>query len=97
MGAIMSADEKKVHLFGYGVYKGREVPPPGITLLGMDLHEAGLPNPRIDLDNGQVVWGCMCWWGPEEVVREVIGDREIVMVDVPALAQPAREEGEGDV
>ena len=22
-------------------------------------------NPKIVLDDGEVVWGCECWWGPE--------------------------------
>lgn len=25
-------------------------------------------NPRIRLDSGEIVWGCQCWWGPEETV-----------------------------
>jgi len=27
------------------------------------------PSPKIRLDNGSVVWGCECWWGPETPVR----------------------------
>jgi hypothetical protein len=24
---------------------------------------------EIDLDNGHTIWGCQCWWGPEDVVK----------------------------
>lgn len=43
---------------------------------------AGSPfhaNPRIRLDNGEVVWGRECWWGPEEGVRSAIKDRKVIM------------------
>lgn len=76
VGAIRngSDEEKKVYFFGYGVYegdfkieKGSEAPAGWISEM---LLEAGLSNPRIRLDNGEVVWGCECWWGPEEAVQE---------------------------
>lgn len=36
-------------------------------------------NPRIRLDDGQIVWGRECWWGPEEKIKAAIekGDRQI--------------------
>lgn len=40
-------------------------------------------NPRIRLDNGDVVWGCQCWWGPEAEIRKTIGDRPVAIVPVP--------------
>jgi hypothetical protein len=74
VGAVQSAGEKTVHLYGYGVYVGDEVPPSGL------LHEIGLTNPKIQLDNGGIVWGQECWWGDEEAVKKMIGQREIIMV-----------------
>lgn len=41
-------------------------------------------NPRIRLDSGDVVWGCQCWWGPEAEIKKTIGDRQVVIVSVPA-------------
>jgi hypothetical protein len=38
-------------------------------------------NPRIRLDDGSVVWGQECWWGPEDRVHQEIGSRRVVMVD----------------
>jgi len=26
-------------------------------------------NPRLKLDNGEVAWGCECWWGDEDAVK----------------------------
>ena len=69
VGAILSADKNVVYLLGYGVYDG-----------DMRHPELGFPNPRITLDGGGHVWGCECWWGPEAMIKEKIGDREVVHV-----------------
>lgn len=71
VGAISSADETQVKIFGFGVYDGRIVHP-----------ELGIPNPRITLDSGEVVWGCECWWGAEAKIKASIGDRETVIVAI---------------
>jgi hypothetical protein len=82
VGAILSADSKEVRLLGYGKYAGSEIPPKGITLMGVPLAEFGIENPKILLDDGKVVWGCECWWGPEDKVKNTIGKRRVVMVDI---------------
>ena len=79
VGAIMSADEKEVQFFGYGTYKGDVVPPEGILAMGVPMKA---PNPKIELDNGEVVWGCECWWGSEARVKESLGKRKIVDVKI---------------
>ena len=77
VGAIKSATDTAVKFYGYGVYEGDEVPP---IEVGGVLSEVGIPNPKITLDNGGVVWGCQCWWGSEEKVKKMIGNREVEMV-----------------
>lgn len=72
IGAIQKADQDTVWFFGYGVYAGDEVPPTGF------LHDIGRANPKLKLDNGNVVWGYESWWAPEDQVKEMIGDRKIV-------------------
>lgn len=72
VGAIQDADQQVVNLFGYGVYNGDEP----CEMLG------GMPNPKITLDNGSVVWGCQCWWGPEEAIKSKVGDRKVNIVPV---------------
>ena len=41
-----------------------------------------IANPRIKLDTGKTVWGCQCWWGPEEQTKRYIGDNKVVPVDI---------------
>ena len=72
VGAIQSADELEVRLYGYGVYDGDKEHP-----------DLGFPNPRITLDDGRIVWGCECWWGPEEKVKKLIGKRAVKIVQKP--------------
>jgi hypothetical protein len=48
-----------------------------------DAEPKKMPNPRIRLDNGKVIWGAQCWWGPEEAIKTAIGDREVIDVPVP--------------
>ena len=83
VGAVLKTDEKQVFLFGFGLYAGKQVPPPGIQFLGMDMQDSGQTNPKLVLDDGQIVWGCECWWGPEEKVKTMlIGNREVVWVNI---------------
>lgn len=80
--AIRNADETHAYIFGVGKYEGDEVPPADTGGFGRLLHESGIPNPKLVLDNGDVVWGCECWWGPEDASRDRLGDREIVHVSI---------------
>lgn len=73
VGAIRNADDTTVYMFGYGVFVGRE-PCPIID---------GFPNPKVQLDDGGVVWGCECWWGPEDQIKRKISDRAVVIVPIP--------------
>jgi hypothetical protein len=59
VGVILSATETTVNLLGYGVYKGIEKSP------------AGYETPKIELDNGRIVWGYQCWWGPQEKIEKM--------------------------
>ena len=40
-------------------------------------------NPRLDLDGGGTVWGCECWWMPEEKFLEFVGAKTVVYVPEP--------------
>ena len=53
-----------IHVFGYGTYDG--------DLTGGPLGD--IPNPRITLDNGKIIWSCQCWWGPEDEVKEDLNE-----------------------
>lgn len=94
VGALASADEVKAYVYGFGMYVGDEIPETAGGWMGEALRESKVQNPKIVLDDGSVVWGCECWWGPEEDVRRRIGDREIVLVDIrEARVEAARKGG----
>jgi hypothetical protein len=76
VGAILSANETTVKLLGYGTYEGEEVPPDGW------MHDAEITNPKIRLDGGDVVWGYQCWWASEDRVKQMIGNRNVVMATI---------------
>lgn len=82
VGAISHVDIATVHFFGYGVYDGDHVPPADLPGWAGMLGEINTPNPRITLDNGKHVYGCECWWGPEDKVRERIAGCNIIIVDI---------------
>jgi hypothetical protein len=69
VGCFLSVVRPKALLLGYGTYVGEEVPPnEGLGSLTGYLSGQRLANPKIVLDSGDVVWGCECWWGPEEEI-----------------------------
>ncbi len=77
IGAIRNADETHVYMLGFGVYEGEQLPPDGeFTTRSL----AGVTSPRLRLDDGTVVWGYQCWWGPEDKIKERYKDH--VKVDV---------------
>ena len=82
VGAILSATDEVVRLLGYGTYEGDEVPKGAGGFMGEAMAEAGLTNPKIVLDNGDVVWGCECYWGGEEAVQKEIAGRKIEEVRI---------------
>lgn len=86
VGAICSADNTSVNMFGYGVYLGDVIPETDdVKMFGLSLKEIQHPNPCILLDSGKKVYGCECWWGPEEVIKTKIAGREIIEVDIEEM------------
>lgn len=75
VGAIQSSDGKTVKFYGYGTYIGDEVPDDNVG--GFNL---GLPTPKIELDNGNIVYGCECWWGSANKIASMIDGLEIINV-----------------
>ncbi len=68
-GALLSGNNNEVKVLGYGVYIGEEVPVGAGGFMGEAMAEEGITNPCIELDSGEKVYGCECWWGPEEQMR----------------------------
>jgi hypothetical protein len=74
VGAILYQVGEVVHFLGYGVLEGIFKPPYGPL--------KGMPNPRIKLDNGKIVWGYQCWFGPEEMIKKQLKDLLVLEVSV---------------
>ncbi len=70
VGALISIENKVAKFLGYGVYEGEFKLPKYAA--GFNF---GQRNPRIRLDNGDIVWGCECWWGGEKKFKEYIIER----------------------
>lgn len=79
VGALLRMDGLSAHLLGYGVFMGREIPPKfGKNHTTSILNQLKIASPKIILDNGDTVWGCECWWGPEENVKMLIEGKLIL-------------------
>ena len=82
VGAMRSADKENVYLYGWGVYEGDFVPEEAAGIMAQIARDSGRTNPRIRLDDGSVIYGCECWWGPAVEVEASIQGREIKMVSI---------------
>ena len=90
VGAVLSADQTTVKFLGWGVFEGREVPVGAVGQMAEVLAEMGVPNPKIKLDSGKVVWGCECWWGSEAEVEQMMEGRKVVEVDIDEVRVQAK-------
>jgi hypothetical protein len=84
VGAILGAnkEEKVVDFLGFGVYLGAlPVDNEAVGLMAEVRREfqrehpelasrPGTGNPKIQLDSGETVYGCECWWGGETNVKK---------------------------
>lgn len=72
VGAILTInhDEKAIYFLGWGTLVGCEVPVSAVGATAERVKAEGNVNPKIELDNGKVVWGCECWWDNEAGMRE---------------------------
>jgi hypothetical protein len=80
--AICNDDGTTVNLFGFGVYQGDKPCP----------YVGGVDNPYIQMDDGSHMWGCICWWGPEDVFNaseEGKRPRKMVKATDPILGPAA--------
>ena len=76
--AIARTDSARAYIYGRGRYLGRAPVPDGApTFFGP---ARGLTSDCIELDGGQLVWGCQCLWAPEVEALAMIGAKELVTV-----------------
>jgi len=88
--ALLKVIDNQVHSFGEGTYIGDLEPPEDIRWYD------GQKNPCIKLDNGKTVWGCECWWGPAETIKNKYPEPEWEWIEVDINEKRAswRKEGE---
>jgi len=83
VGAILNMEKDGPVMFlGYGEHEGDHVPNKDAVGMAGELHKHGVPNPRILLDDGKIVYGCECWWGEEEEIKKMLEGKEIVLIDI---------------
>lgn len=100
--AISHSDGDTLYIFGYGTYLGDMNP----TELSEKHYPAGqlgqivtempdITNPCIKLDNGQIVWGCECWWSPldsERLQAQLSRFKDIIELDIQEQRSKYRKE-----
>jgi len=89
VGVVLHVDEKEkiVQLIGFGEFIGHEVPDEKAKGLCPVLRKLGKKNPKIQLDNGKIVWGGECWWTNETETKELLNELKqnnfkIINVDI---------------
>ena len=86
IGAIFGANSKRVEFLGYGTYEGDFMPMEAVGTIAEVLVEQKTGNPRLRLDSGKVVYGCECWWGEEDEIKERLKTYpKIVNVDIDKI------------
>jgi len=93
VGAILSAEDRIVQFLGYGKYVGDEIPEEAVGFMAEALKTNKITNPKIVLDSGKVVYGCECWWGSEEKVKEELAKyAKVVDVDIDQVRKEIRKQ-----
>lgn len=80
VGAMIDSKDNVIRFLGYGTLLGFEIPPKEFN---DDVVFADIPNPKILLDNGDIVWGFECWWMDEFDMRDLLDNAlEIRIVSI---------------
>lgn len=95
VGAILDGDYEKIEFLGYGTYQGNQIPKEGFGIMAEGCRNQGIENPCIHLDSGKVVYGCECYWGPEDQIKNHIDhykerNLQVIEVDIDAAREQMR-------
>lgn len=71
-----------IEFFGFGVYLGDFIPDENARGWAEYARALAHENPKIQLDNGDIVYGGECWWGLEKDWGKLSKDCKIVIVDI---------------
>ena len=82
--ALADIKDNVAKIFGYGTYIGELIPDyeGERGTMSDTLKKLQIPNPTIELDNGDSVYGCECWWGAESDIKNKIKDCEIKTITI---------------
>lgn len=72
VAAFESFKDGVVRFLGYGKYVGDVVPDENASGWAQAMRENDVPNPCIELESGEKVYGAECWWGPAEKIDHLI-------------------------
>lgn len=87
VGAIVSATEDTIYVFGHGIYLGPQPCP----------YLDGMPNPAIKLTTGEVVYGCECYWLEHEgYTRAILKYPNLEKIDVAEYRKQYEQEAPGE-
>lgn len=90
--AISHSKDGVLYIFGRGKYIGETVPKGAGGFLGSVLEQKEVKNPTIELDGGELVYGCECWWGPEAACEKKFSNFEKIETVSIAESRKAAEE-----
>jgi hypothetical protein len=82
---ISNVGKDSYELVGHGQITGRSKCSPDVFVFGRSM--AGIENPEIKLDSGEVIWGCECWYDSEDVMKMLLGERTPVGISVQKLRE----------
>lgn len=87
VGAIVSATEDTIYVFGHGIYMGPQPCP----------YLDGMPNPAIKLTTGEVVYGCECYWlSHDGYTRQILKYPKLEKIDVAEYRKQYGQEVPGE-
>ena len=78
VGAILEVTDRHVKFLGYGTYLGDFIPEEAVGFLAAFFKETQQTCPKIELDSGQIVYGCECWWEEANRVKKFLSDYNTV-------------------
>jgi len=97
VGVIIGESDGVLKVLGNGEYVGDEVPIEAVGMFADMMRKINHPNPKIVLDNGDVVYGCECWFGSiEKMDRIIASHKNVVTVNIGDIRREYREQEEAN-
>lgn len=99
VGAIIgSNDDGSVDYLGIGTYLGWKKPSEfpeedrPVGFFGDEITKQDYENAVIKLDDGNIVWGCECWWGGIEAMNKSLEGKKLIQINMREYRKKYKEE-----